>query len=177
MSLLCILLIGISIYTIHDALTNARPPSSPSGVVVLSPSGAYETYSEDATLADVLIRWGVNIDEIDEEALAAPLPSGYALTLTGDPAKPVAYTSLDARVLYTLGIPFNINTASAEELSLIPGIGERLSARIVAHRDEHGPFRTAEDLMAVPGIGEKKSKAIMRYTTFHDIIGGTEETQ
>ena len=52
--------------------------------------------------------------------------------------------------------PLDINAASAEELAALPGIGEVLAGRIVAYREEHGPFAAVEDLMKVSGIGEKK---------------------
>lgn len=47
----------------------------------------------------------------------------------------------------------NLNSASAEELQTLPGIGPALAARIVSHRDAHGPFRSVEELETVPGIG------------------------
>jgi len=49
----------------------------------------------------------------------------------------------------------NLNTASAEDLTSLPGIGEILAARIVAYREEHGPFQTLDDIMQVSGIGNK----------------------
>ncbi len=47
----------------------------------------------------------------------------------------------------------NINTASAEELEALPGIGPATAAKIVAYREEHGPFSTAGDIQNVSGIG------------------------
>lgn len=47
----------------------------------------------------------------------------------------------------------NINTADAEELDTLPGIGPVLAARIVAWRTENGAFKTAEELLEVEGIG------------------------
>ena len=49
--------------------------------------------------------------------------------------------------------PLDLNTATAEELTVLPGIGEVLAARIVAYREEHGPFGAVEELMEVSGIG------------------------
>lgn len=49
----------------------------------------------------------------------------------------------------------NINTASAQELCALPGIGDVLAARIIAYRGEYGPFTNTEDIMGVSGIGAK----------------------
>lgn len=51
------------------------------------------------------------------------------------------------------GDQININTATAEELDALPGIGAARAAAIVAYRQEHGPFRYPEDLLRVSGIG------------------------
>lgn len=45
------------------------------------------------------------------------------------------------------------NRASADELDRLPRVGPALAARIVAHREEHGPFRSLAELDAVPGVG------------------------
>ena len=50
----------------------------------------------------------------------------------------------------------NINTATEEELDTLPGIGEELARRIVAYREENGPFATTEELINVKSIGEAK---------------------
>ena len=48
----------------------------------------------------------------------------------------------------------DINTAEAEKLAELSGIGEKLSAEIVDYREANGGFRNIEELMLVPGIGE-----------------------
>ena len=50
----------------------------------------------------------------------------------------------------------NINTATAAELTTLPGIGEATAAEIVRDREANGAFTSVEDLMRVSGIGEKK---------------------
>ena len=54
----------------------------------------------------------------------------------------------------------DINTATAQGLEDLPGVGPVLAARIVAHRDEHGLFSEVEDLLDVVGIGESKLAAM-----------------
>lgn len=49
----------------------------------------------------------------------------------------------------------NINTASAEQLAALPGIGDTLAARIVEQRQKSGAFKSVQELMTVKGIGEK----------------------
>ncbi len=49
----------------------------------------------------------------------------------------------------------NINTATADQLDTLPGIGAKMAARIVEYRQKNGSFKKVEDLMNVRGIGEK----------------------
>lgn len=48
----------------------------------------------------------------------------------------------------------NLNTASAEELMSLRGVGPSTAAKIIEYRGEH-KFNTIEDIMNVKGIGEK----------------------
>lgn len=49
----------------------------------------------------------------------------------------------------------NINSASSEQLQLLPRIGPSVAERVIAFRKDNGQFKAAEDLMLVTGIGEK----------------------
>ncbi len=49
----------------------------------------------------------------------------------------------------------NINTADVAALETLPGVGPAIASRIVAWREENGPFRSVDELAAVSGIGEK----------------------
>lgn len=68
----------------------------------------------------------------------------------------------------TVRFPVNINTADADTLTALPGIGRVLAERIVAYRRQNGPFRAVEEIMKVEGIGEKKAEAILDLIT----VGG-----
>jgi competence protein ComEA len=62
----------------------------------------------------------------------------------------------------------NINTASAEQLTVLPGVGPALAAKIVEHRQKAGSFKTTQELMNVRGIGEKNFAKIQSYLTVGD---------
>jgi comEA protein len=49
----------------------------------------------------------------------------------------------------------NINTASVQQLSTLPRIGDKIARRIVDFRKKNGKFKRVEDLMKVSGVGEK----------------------
>lgn len=62
----------------------------------------------------------------------------------------------------------NLNTATAEQLMTLPGIGETLAQRIIQYRHTHGAFQSIGELANVDGIGDKTLEEILDYIT----IGG-----
>jgi competence ComEA-like helix-hairpin-helix protein len=61
--------------------------------------------------------------------------------------------------------PININTATAELLEQLPGIGPKTAQRIVEYREAHGRFSSVDELMNVKGIGPKKLEQIRPLAT------------
>ena len=57
----------------------------------------------------------------------------------------------------------DINSAGAEELDLLPGIGPVKAAAIIDYRAEHGPFSGVQELLEVPGIGEATLEGLRDY--------------
>lgn len=57
----------------------------------------------------------------------------------------------------------DINTADAETLCLLPGVGPRTAEKIIAYREENGPFASAEEIQAVNGIGQAKYEEMKEY--------------
>ena len=77
---------------------------------------------------------------VDGMQLTVPEP-GVAVPVAGSPGP---------------GMPVPLNSATAEQLESLPGVGEATSAAIIAYRTEHGGFAAVGDLVEVPGIGPAK---------------------
>jgi competence protein ComEA len=87
-------------------------------------------------------------------ATDATLPSETLVEVTADGAYRLGHMSGER--LLTLGGALNLNTATAEDLEALPGVGPVLARRIIEYRQARGPFQTIDDLLAVHGIGKKK---------------------
>lgn len=83
---------------------------------------------------------------------AGRAPRAAARTLGARPAMPAA-RKLDTASAPSPTHQLKLNSASADELMQLPGVGRQLAAKIVAHRNQHGPFVSVGGLMAVSGIG------------------------
>jgi len=57
----------------------------------------------------------------------------------------------------------NINTATAEQLEQLPGVGSKLAAEIIKYRTENGNFAAVEDIKKVDGVGDKKYNKMKDY--------------
>lgn len=68
------------------------------------------------------------------------------------PASPDAGVSADGRL--------DLNTASAEQLQTLPGVGAVRAEAIIVYREQDGPFARVEDLLLVPGIGQGTLNAV-----------------
>ena len=93
----------------------------------------------------------MKLDRIVAVALA------LALTHSGGLAAAAAKPAPSGKV--------NINSASVEQLSALPGVGAKLAARIVEHRQKSGAFKSVQELMNVRGIGEKNFEKLQPYLT------------
>jgi len=89
--------------------------------------------------------------QLDAVNLAAPVADGEQVVVPGRGAggaaapPPAAGSSPSA--------PLDLNTATAEQLDALPGIGPVTAQKILDYRQAHGPFRSVAELEAVPGIG------------------------
>ena len=96
-------------------------------------------------------------------AVAFALSLGAGVAAAAAPAKPAPSGKV------------NINTASADQLTTLPGVGPKLAARILEYRQKSGAFKSVQELMNVRGIGEKNLKKIEQYLSAGDAAakGGT----
>lgn len=84
----------------------------------------------------------------------AAIIAAAALTVAApSSASPLQEKSQDAKAAPALVV--NLNTAPAEQLERLPGVGPSTAARIIEYRQKNGGFKKIEELMNVRGIGEK----------------------
>lgn len=82
------------------------------------------------------------------------------LAVAGMSAVPASATDKAPAAAAAVMGKINVNSATAEQLAALPGVGEVTAKAIVDYRQMNGPFKTVDDLMEVKGIGEKKLEAI-----------------
>lgn len=102
-------------------------------------------------------------------SLAAVLLVAVFVTATGDkttlaPVTTQHVVTTTASTVTGIGT-VSLNTATAEQLQRLPGLGEVLAERILAYRESAGGFRSVEDLLDVEGVGEKRLSQWRPYLT------------
>jgi competence protein ComEA len=83
--------------------------------------------------------------------LAAPVADGQQV-LVAARGSPAAAASGGGSAAAAAG-PVSLSSATAEQLDTLPGIGPVTAQKIIAYREQHGPFTSVEALDAIPGIG------------------------
>ena len=76
------------------------------------------------------------------------------------PGPTAAASAPETELWVTLTTRIDLNHATAEELTALPGIGKVTAGAIVEYRETNGPFTSAEELLLVPGIREATLDAI-----------------
>lgn len=120
-------------------------PPPPPPVVEVRGEVPRPGFYEAATLHDALGAAGADVvGQVD-----ALLTEGTAVIVDGDGR--VQLARMDDLLVF--GLPIDVNTASADALEAIPGIGPKTAAAILTDRQENGAFASVEELDRVRGIG------------------------
>jgi competence ComEA-like helix-hairpin-helix protein len=129
-----------------------------SPVEIVTPNGR-ALWCGDDQLPSLLDRFGVadceaRIRETTEEG--TPL----RLVLAENCTVKEKLTSLSPTVLASLGEPLNLNSATANDLTILEGIGPKLASAIVADRTANGDFCSIDEVGRVKGIGPHKIESL-----------------
>jgi competence protein ComEA len=96
--------------------------------------------------------------QLDTVNLAAPVADGEQVLVPGSgvPAAPGGGAAAAPGGAASPSAPLDLNTATADELDALPGIGPVTAQKIIAYRTAHGPFHAVDELQGVSGIGPAK---------------------
>jgi len=134
---------------------------------VLSP-GVYTLVAASRVVDAVRAAGGLTADaNADAINLAAVLADGQRVYVprVGEAVPIVVATGTGTAASTAPTGPVNLNSATADELDGLPGVGPATAAAIIAHRDEQGPFAAVDDLADVRGIGSAKLEALRGLVT------------
>jgi len=140
--------------------------SAPSRRAVVDVAGAVRhpgvyTLPAGSRVKDAVARAGGATAKGDPNGinLAAPLQDGTQIVVPAKGAAGAAVVAAGADGS-TPAVPVNLNSATAEQLDTLDGVGPATAQKIIEYRTQHGGFRTVDDLGQVPGIGPKKLAAL-----------------
>jgi competence protein ComEA len=102
------------------------------------------------------------------EPTGAAVSDGTAITISAEEGV-LKISDMPAVRRLALGLPIDLNHVSAEELSRVPGIGDRLAAQIVQLRQTQGKFNSLSNLKTVPGVKEKKLNNLKKYLSVRSV--------
>jgi competence protein ComEA len=88
--------------------------------------------------------------------LAAPLADGEQVVVPARSPAGGAVAASTPAAGASPAAPLDLNTATAEQLDGLPGIGPATAAKIIDFRQAHGAFHSVDELDAVPGIGPSR---------------------
>jgi competence protein ComEA len=139
----------------------APRPAASTALLVVDVEGAVRhpglvRLPSGARVADAVSRAGGFARKADRSGvnLAAPIADGQQVLVprAGAPPPGGAAGGSGAGAAAPSG-PISLSSATAEQLDTLPGIGPVTAQKIVAFREQHGPFHSVDGLDAIPGIG------------------------
>lgn len=100
----------------------------------------------------------------DADTSAVPINDTDKVMNLTDPGPKSTERHRKAKKKVTL--PLHINTASADDLCALKGVGPKLAEKIIEQRTASGPFKGPADLKKVHGIGKKKLENMLQSIIF-----------
>jgi competence protein ComEA len=163
-------LLGLYAWRAHVFFPPAPPPPGTLSLAFVKVTGKVPrpgvySFPKPPSLREVWAKAGVVGVPSDPDKTIA---SGSRVEVKPDGGHGVA--AMSGAQLLTLGLPIDLNQASAEDLSAIPGLGPALAQRIVDYRQAHGPFKEIADLREVSGVGPESLQKLKPYLG----LGGPE---
>jgi competence protein ComEA len=164
----------------HDSAPAAAPDASPHAAVSVSApraaaalvhvvgavrrAGVYRVPA-GRRVEDAIRLAGGATSHADLQAinLAAKVADGQQIVVPRHGATPAAATASTPGGASSA--PINLNTATAEQLDTLDGVGPTTAQKILAFRQQHGGFSSINDLTQIPGIGPKKLAALKPQVT------------
>ena len=150
------------------------PASTTPPVVLVHVAGAVATpgvyeLAAGARIRDAIVAVGGPSGTADWNALnlAAAVGDGAKIYVpsVGEVVPPSLTVPEPAPAGQPLAGPIDVNSATADELEALPGVGPATAASIVTERERNGPFADVDDLDRVPGIGPAKLEALRDLVT------------
>jgi competence protein ComEA len=121
----------------------------------------FYSFDDAQTLKQLINTCGSSVDGIESFKLNKTLKSGTRIVLTDK----IKIENLDASARINFFLPIDINTATIEDFTLIPGVGEKTAQSIVSFREKNKGITDLQDLIKIRGIGEKKLNRILPYVS------------
>ena len=142
---------SIEEFEVGDAIVVAN--TAPAALENVAPSAMASTDSTDVT---------DKIKNTTEPGLTSPLAEPAQVESEADHSRSEHPRKQKKKVT----LPLHINTASADDLCAIKGVGPKLAEKIIERRNSAGPFKSPSDLKKVHGIGKKKLENMIQSIIF-----------
>ena len=150
--------------------TAVRPPSAIYEIRGDVNKEGFYYFNDEQTVPGLLQAAGGSKDKkgcIDTKSDAPVIKSGKKIIFKTDPSGYCNWKiqEMVAAARLNFFMPVAINSASVDELMLIPGIGNRTAETIVAYRRTHDGIKDLHGLTRLPGLGEKKVQSLLPFVT------------